>query len=78
VHLAVTVLIACALWPTWLRWLALTYIPIMAFTIVYGAEHYAVDCLAGIALALVEWRWARPAPVREALAEGVPVSSLAA
>jgi PAP2 superfamily len=77
VHLAVTVLIACALWPTWLRWPALAYILIMAFTIVYGAEHYVVDCLAGIALALAAWRWARPAPEQVPVENAVPARSLA-
>jgi hypothetical protein len=76
VHIAVTVLIACALWPTWLRWFAVVYIPIMAFTIVYGAEHYVVDCLAGIALALAAWRWARGGPGRDPVEAAAPAAGV--
>jgi hypothetical protein len=62
VHLGVTALIACALWSTPLRWLALGYFLAMAFAVVYGGEHYAVDILAGVAIAVAAWRWAkRPA-----------------
>lgn len=78
VHLAVTVLIACALWRTWLRWLALAYIPIMAFTIVYGAEHYVVDCLGGVVLALAAWGLARPSARQVPVENATPATSLAA
>jgi membrane-associated phospholipid phosphatase len=62
VHLGVTALIVCALWSTPLRWPALGYLLAMGFAVVYGGEHYAVDVLAGVAIAVVAWRWAqRPA-----------------
>ena len=55
VHLAVTTLIACALWRTRLCIVSLLYMPAMLFTVVYGGEHYVVDGLAGVTLALVSW-----------------------
>jgi membrane-associated phospholipid phosphatase len=58
VHLGVTTLIACALWSTPLRWPALGYLLAMGFAVVYGGEHYAVDVLAGVALAGAAWYWA--------------------
>jgi membrane-associated phospholipid phosphatase len=58
VHLGVTALIACALWSTPLRWPALGYVMAMGFAVVYGGEHYAVDVLAGVALAVAAWHWA--------------------
>jgi membrane-associated phospholipid phosphatase len=62
VHLGVTALIVCAFWPTPIRWLPLAYLLAMSFAVVYGGEHYAVDVLAGVALALVSWYWAAPRP----------------
>ena len=58
VHLGVTTLIACALWSTPLRWPALGYLLAMGFAVVYGGEHYAVDVVAGVALAGAAWEWA--------------------
>ncbi len=66
VHLGVTTLMAAALWPTPLRWPAVLYVPLMGLAIVYGAEHYVVDGLAGIALGLVCWWWAAPRPTARA------------
>jgi membrane-associated phospholipid phosphatase len=60
VHLGVTTLIALALWETPIGWVALAYVPAMLWGIVYGAEHYVSDGLAGIALAIACWRGARP------------------
>ncbi|QNN53753.1 phosphatase PAP2 family protein [Nocardioides mesophilus] len=52
----------------WWRWLLLLYPLAMGFALVYYAEHYVVDVLAGFAVAgLVVWacaaweRWRRPA-----------------
>jgi len=59
VHLGVTGLIALALWSTPLRWPATAYVFAMGFTIVYGAEHYVVDAIAGLFLMGVCWWWAR-------------------
>jgi hypothetical protein len=59
VHLGVTALIACALWRTPLRWLAVGYLLAMSFAVVYGGEHYAADVLAGVALAVAMWRCSR-------------------
>jgi hypothetical protein len=58
VHLAVTTLIVCVLWPTALRWLALAYLLAMFWAIVYSGDHYVADGLVGIALAMLAWRWA--------------------
>jgi PAP2 superfamily len=55
VHLAVTTLIACALWPTRLRGASLAYMAAMLFTVVYGGEHYVVDGVAGVTLAGFAW-----------------------
>jgi hypothetical protein len=59
VHLGVTTLILCALWRSPLRWAAALYLAAMSATVVYTGDHYVVDVLAGMALALVCWRWAR-------------------
>ena len=58
VHLAVTALLGCVLWPTALRWPSLAYLLAMFWAIVYSGDHYVVDGLAGIALALACWRYA--------------------
>jgi membrane-associated phospholipid phosphatase len=60
VHLGVTALIACAFWSTPLRWPTLLYVPAMGFAVVYGGEHYLIDVLAGVAIAIAAWYWARP------------------
>jgi membrane-associated phospholipid phosphatase len=57
VHMAVTSVVVLALWRE-RRALALTgavYAAAMALALIYLGEHYAVDVLAGIAVALVAW-----------------------
>lgn len=56
-HMAQTVLVALAAWRYWprLRTVALVYTASMGFSLVYLAEHYATDILAGLALALFAW-----------------------
>ncbi len=52
-HFAVTVLVVLALWPRRrLRPAAVLYLAAMAFTLVYGGEHYVIDLLAGAATAV--------------------------
>jgi hypothetical protein len=55
-HAALTAAVAAFLWnrvqPRWRPWLV-AYVLIMAFTLVYTAEHYVVDILLGWALAAV-------------------------
>jgi len=49
-HAGYALLLALFLWrllPKWTRPLLVLYPPAMAFTLVYGGEHYVVDCLAG-------------------------------
>ena len=49
-HAAFSLLIAITLWPrrrTWLRPLVAAYPLLMAFSLVYGAEHYVSDVLLG-------------------------------
>lgn len=55
-HLALTVLVALALWrrPS-LRAAAVLYLAAMGFTLVYGAEHYVLDLLAGVGVAVAAW-----------------------
>ncbi|MEZ4504202.1 MAG: phosphatase PAP2 family protein [Dehalococcoidia bacterium] len=58
VHIAATVVIAIA-WARairGLRWVALAYSIAMAFALVYFAEHYLIDTIAGAGVALVGWR----------------------
>jgi membrane-associated phospholipid phosphatase len=62
VHLAVTALLLCALWSTWLRAPAALYLALMAWAVVYSGDHYVVDVLAGVALAYATWRWASASP----------------
>ena len=65
-HAGYALLVVLFLWrftPTWLRPLLALYPPAMAFTLVYGGEHYIVDCIAGWAYAAfayfaVEWAFA--------------------
>jgi hypothetical protein len=55
-HAGLSVMIAAFLWsrmPRWWRPLLAGYVLIMAFTLVYSAEHYVVDILLGWALAAV-------------------------
>jgi hypothetical protein len=61
VHLAVTTLIVCVLWETPLRWPSLAYLLAMFWAIVYSGDHYVVDGIAGILLAIASWRWATAA-----------------
>ena len=49
-HAAYALLLALFLWrlvPGWTRPLLALYPPAMAFALVYGGEHYVVDCIAG-------------------------------
>jgi hypothetical protein len=55
VHLGVTTLMLLALWHTPLRWVAGAYLIAMSVAVVYTGDHYAVDVLAGMALAGVGW-----------------------
>jgi hypothetical protein len=59
VHLGVAALVVAALWPTRLRWAALAYLAVMTWAICYTGDHYLVDGIAGVLLALVCWRFAR-------------------
>jgi hypothetical protein len=77
-HAAFSLLVAITLWPRkhkWLRPLVALYPLAMAFSLVYGAEHYVSDILLGwlytvvtliAARALVRWWKARPAPAERA------------
>jgi len=66
-HAGYALLLALFLWrlvPRWTRPLLALYPPAMAFSLVYGGEHYAVDCIAGWVYAVgtflaVEWVFAR-------------------
>jgi membrane-associated phospholipid phosphatase len=65
-HAGYALLVVLFLWrftPLWLRPLLALYPPAMAFSLVYGGEHYIVDCIAGWAYAAfayftVEWAFA--------------------
>jgi membrane-associated phospholipid phosphatase len=53
-HAGYALLVVLFLWrftPSWLRPLLALYPPAMAFSLVYGGEHYIVDCIAGWAYA---------------------------
>jgi membrane-associated phospholipid phosphatase len=55
-HAAYALLLALFLWrlvPRWAKPLLALYPPAMAFSLVYGGEHYVVDCIAGWAYAVV-------------------------
>jgi membrane-associated phospholipid phosphatase len=62
-HAGYALLVVLFLWrftPSWVRPLLALYPPAMAFSLVYGGEHYIVDCVAGWAYAAfayfsVEW-----------------------
>lgn len=68
-HAGYALLIVLFLWrlaPLWTRPLLVLYPPAMAFSLVYGGEHYIVDCIAGWAYAAfayltVEYAFARRA-----------------
>jgi membrane-associated phospholipid phosphatase len=71
-HAAYALLVVLFLWrlsPWWIRPLLALYPPAMAFSLVYGGEHYIVDCIAGWAYAAfafftVEYVFARRAARR--------------
>jgi membrane-associated phospholipid phosphatase len=71
-HAAYALLVVLFLWrlsPWWVRPLLALYPPAMAFSLVYGGEHYVVDCIAGWAYAAfayfsVEYVFARRAARR--------------
>jgi len=57
-HAAYALLLALFLWrlvPWWTRPLLALYPPAMAFALVYGGEHYVVDCIAGWVYATVTY-----------------------
>ncbi|MEX0683103.1 MAG: phosphatase PAP2 family protein [Dehalococcoidia bacterium] len=55
-HAAIPFLMAIALWKyRWLRWAGAAFAVSMLFSIVYLGEHYAVDGLAGWAVAGAAW-----------------------
>jgi membrane-associated phospholipid phosphatase len=66
-HAGYAMLLALFLWrlvPWWARPVLALYPVAMAFSLVYGAEHYVVDCVAGWVYATgtylaVEWAFAR-------------------
>jgi membrane-associated phospholipid phosphatase len=74
-HAGYALLVVLFLWrltPWWVRPVLALYPPAMAFSLVYGGEHYVVDCIAGWAYAAfaffsVEYVFARRAARREYL-----------
>jgi hypothetical protein len=57
-HAGYALLIVLFVWklvPAWTRPLLALYPPAMAFSLVYGGEHYVVDCIAGWAYATVTY-----------------------
>jgi membrane-associated phospholipid phosphatase len=66
-HIAFPTVCALAAWRAW-RWrgaLAWIYVALMAFALMYLAEHYAVDILAGWLLGMTAWALAvRAMPVQ--------------
>jgi membrane-associated phospholipid phosphatase len=57
-HTGVTCLVMLALWrygPLW-RAIGMFYVVAMGFTLLYLGEHYLIDELAGVVLALCAWR----------------------
>jgi membrane-associated phospholipid phosphatase len=57
-HAGYALLIVLFLWklvPGWTRPLLALYPPAMAFSLVYGGEHYVVDCIAGWVYATVTY-----------------------
>jgi len=66
-HAGYALLLSLFLWrllPKWTRPILVLYPPAMAFTLVYGGEHYVVDCIAGWLYAIatfvsVDWYFAR-------------------
>ncbi|RIQ37843.1 phosphatase PAP2 family protein [Jiangella rhizosphaerae] len=84
-HAGFAMLVAVTLWPLakrwWLRVPVAAYPLAMAFTLVYGGEHYVVDVLLGwlyVAAVMVvahlweRWRQRRRPPVAVALSAGTP------
>ncbi len=55
-HCAVPFVMAFALWKyNWLRWFGVAYAMSMLLAVVYLGEHYAVDGIAGLAVAAAAW-----------------------
>ncbi len=84
-HAGFAMLVAVTLWPLarrwWLRVLVVAYPLAMAFTLVYGGEHYVVDVLlgwlyvaavVGVAHLWERWRRQRREPVAATLSAGTP------
>jgi len=65
-HAGYALLLSLFLWrllPRWTRPILILYPPAMVFTLVYGGEHYVVDCIAGWVYAIatfvsVDWYFA--------------------
>ncbi|VFB00779.1 phosphatase PAP2 family protein [Nocardia cyriacigeorgica] len=73
-HAAFSLMVTVALWsyaPKWFRVILALYPPAMAFTLIYGGEHYTVDVLLGWAYVGVTillaraWEKRRPPPPDE-------------
>jgi hypothetical protein len=69
------------------RWVGITYVALMATALVYLGEHYVIDEIAGIALAVGVWKlvshhrmfaWVRPSVDQEEAPLEVGVDSRAA
>lgn len=57
-HTALTVLVALGLarWRRRLNWLGWAYVAAMTVALVYLGEHYVVDIIAGVGIAVLAWR----------------------
>jgi membrane-associated phospholipid phosphatase len=58
VHAAASAMVALALWPSRWRWLGVAYVFMMGTALVYLGEHYLVDIVAGVLIALCAWHLA--------------------
>jgi membrane-associated phospholipid phosphatase len=79
-HFAMTTLVVIVLWRhRFLRVVALLYAAAMAFSLVYGGEHYVIDELAGAAMAAVCWlvatRLTRPRTALRLVPTGAPAAN---
>ena len=57
VHMAATVVVALSLWRLWrpLAVLGAIYAVVMGFALIYFGEHYVIDVLAGVLLAVAAY-----------------------
>ena len=58
VHAAASTMVALALWPSRWRWAGIVYVLLMGTALIYLGEHYLVDIVAGVLIALGAWRLA--------------------